>query len=81
MRTRRIAELTMVNMRQEGTLPPDDLSKALRDIVFRPVKTLVPPWSWKAAALTAVLRGISFFFDNLKAGQQSTLQPTLGPLG
>ena len=34
-----------------------------------PVRTLVPPWSWKAAAFAAVFRGIAFFVTNLRAGQ------------
>jgi hypothetical protein len=34
-----------------------------------PVRTLVPPWSWKAAAFAAAFRGITFFATNLRAGQ------------
>jgi hypothetical protein len=74
MRALRIAELAMFDMRQEDSPPPDDLYSALRDIVFRPVKTFVPPWSWKAAALSAVLRGITFFVGNLRSGHQQALQ-------
>ena len=74
MRALRIAELAMFDMRQEGSPPPDDLYSALRDIVFRPVKTLAPPWSWKAAALSALLRGITFFVGNLRSGHQNALQ-------
>ena len=74
MRALRIAELAMFDMRQEGSPPPDDLYSALRDIVYRPVKTLVPPWSWKAAALSALLRGITFFVGNLRSGHQHALQ-------
>jgi hypothetical protein len=74
MRALRIAKLAMFDMRQEGPPHPDDLYSALRDIVFRPVKTLVPPWSWKAAALSALLRGITFFIGNLRSGHQNALQ-------
>ena len=74
MRALLIAELAMFDMRQEGSPPRDDLYSALRDIVFRPVKTLVPPWSWKAAALSALLRGITFFVGNLRSGYQHALQ-------
>ena len=35
-----------------------------------PIRTLVPPWSWKAAALTAVLRSLAFFATNLRSGRQ-----------
>jgi hypothetical protein len=74
MRALRIAELAMFDMRQEGSPLLDDLYSALRDIVFRPVKTLAPPWSWKAAALSALLRGITFFVGNLRSGHQHALQ-------
>jgi hypothetical protein len=74
MRGLRIAELAMFDMRQEGSALLDDLYSALRDIVFRPVKTLAPPWSWKAAALSALLRGITFFVGNLRSGHQHALQ-------
>lgn len=33
-----------------------------------PVRTLVPPWSWKAAAFSAALRAATFFVTNLKSG-------------
>ena len=46
-----------------------DLRKILRDIVREPIKTLVPPWSWKAAAFAAVVRGAAFFVTNLQAGR------------
>jgi hypothetical protein len=74
MRALRIAELAMFDMTQEDSPPPDDLYSALRDIVYRPVKTLVPPWSWKAAALSALLRGITFFAATPRSGHQHALQ-------
>jgi hypothetical protein len=49
--------------------PPDDLYGALRDITLRPFKTLKPPWSWKAAILSALLRGVTFYISNLRSGR------------
>jgi hypothetical protein len=48
---------------------PVHLRQILRNIVREPVKTLVPPWSWKAAAFAAAVRGAAFFFTNLQAGR------------
>jgi hypothetical protein len=55
--------------------PPrsDDLYSALRDIALRPLRTLVPSWSWKAASLSALLRGITFYLSNLRSGHQKAL--------
>ena len=33
------------------------------------MQTLVPPWSWKAAACSAVLRAATFFVTNLRSGR------------
>jgi hypothetical protein len=54
-------------MDQMGT--PVPLRQVLRNIVREPVKTLVPPWSWKAAAFAAAVRGAAFFLTNLQAGR------------
>lgn len=35
-----------------------------------PVRTLVPPWSWKAATFAAAVRGSAFFATNLQAGRE-----------
>ncbi|WP_263385852.1 hypothetical protein [Granulicella arctica] len=48
---------------------PVQLRQILRNIVRNPVKTLVPPWSWKAAAFAAAVRGAAFFLTNLQAGR------------
>jgi hypothetical protein len=74
MRALRIAELAMFDMRQEDSPPPDDLYSALRDIVYRPVKNTCAAMDWKAAALSALLRGITFFVGNLRSGHQHALQ-------
>jgi hypothetical protein len=55
-------------MDQMGT--PVPLRQVLRNIVREPVKTLVPPWSWKAAAFAATVRGAAFFLTNLQAGRE-----------
>lgn len=54
--------------------PGDDLKSALRDIILRPLKTLVPPWSWKAATLSAALRAAAFFANNLRAGRHRAVR-------
>ncbi|MBB5060020.1 hypothetical protein HDF16_004756 [Granulicella aggregans] len=48
---------------------PVHLRQILRNIVREPVKTLVPPWNWKAAAFAAAVRGAVFFSTNLQAGR------------
>jgi hypothetical protein len=48
---------------------PVHLRQVLREIVSEPVRTLVPPWSWKAAAFAAGVRGLAFFATNLQAGR------------
>jgi hypothetical protein len=58
----------MFSLRSEPSPRPDDLYGALRDITLRPFKTLKPPWSWKAAILSALLRGVTFYISNLRSG-------------
>ena len=59
-------------LRNERELRPmANLRHALREIVVHPLRTLVPPWSWKAAAFAAAVRGVAFFITNLKAGQRA----------
>jgi hypothetical protein len=48
--------------------PPEDLPQALWQILRCPVLTLVPPWSWKAAACSATIRAATFFITNLRSG-------------
>jgi hypothetical protein len=55
-------------MHRTSSAPPADLWQALQDILRRPVRTLVPPWSWKAAACNAVIRAAMFFITNLRSG-------------
>lgn len=55
-------------MEQRSTNAPEELWPALVEMVRYPVRTIVPPWSWKAAACSAVVRALAFFFTNLRAG-------------
>jgi hypothetical protein len=50
--------------------PPVNLRHALHEMAVHPVRTLVPPWSWKAAAFAAAVRGLAFFVTNLPAGRE-----------
>ena len=62
---------------QPPSPPPTDLYTGVREIVLRPVRTLVPPWSWKAAALSALLRAATFFGSNLRSGPKAALRAML----
>ena len=53
------------------------LWQALREILKDPIRTLVPPWSWKAAAFAAAVRGMAFFTTNLRAGQREATKALL----
>ena len=56
-------------VQRNSSSPPKDLRQALREMLRSPIRTLVPPWSWKAAALTAVFRSLAFFATNLRSGR------------
>jgi hypothetical protein len=57
--------------------PKDHLGRAIGEIVFHPVRTLVPTWSWKAAAMSAALRAATFFATNLRAGRYDAVRAML----
>jgi hypothetical protein len=38
-------------------------------MIRSPLRTIVPPWSWKAAACTATVRAVAFFVTNLQSGR------------
>ncbi len=60
-------------MQRSTTTPPVNLKQALPRMLRHPFQTIVPPWSWKSAACTAAIRGLTFFASNLRAGcQQAT---------
>jgi hypothetical protein len=54
--------------------PPEDLRQTLKDMIERPVETLVPPWSWKAAACSSFLRSATFFGANLRSGRAQAIK-------
>ena len=56
-------------VQRNSASPPKDLGQALREMLRSPIRTLVPPWSWKAAAFTAVLRSLAFFAINLRSAR------------
>ena len=56
-------------MQQPPPEPSEDLWGALSAMLRNPVATLVPPWSWKAAAFSAALRAGTFFVSNLQSGR------------
>ena len=68
-------------MNSTETVQPDaldtTLGAALRDIVLRPRTTLFAAWSWKAAAISAVIRATTFFATNLRAGSHKALRAML----
>jgi hypothetical protein len=54
--------------------PQEELDSALLDMARRPVRTLMPMWSWKAAGLSALLRAATFFATNLRAGRGDAIR-------
>lgn len=44
--------------RQTGSRPSESLRQALLEIFSKPLQNLVPPWSWKAAALNYRLQTV-----------------------
>jgi hypothetical protein len=57
-------------MQRPTSIPPDYLNQALPEMVRHPLRTIVPPWSWKAAACTAAVRASAFFASNLRSGRR-----------
>ena len=53
----------------KSALKEEELSHALREIILRPGRSLLPAWSWKAAGMSALLRAATFFATNLRAGR------------
>jgi hypothetical protein len=67
----------MVCMQRTLSPPPEQLRQALIEIIRSPIRTLVPPWSWKAAVFTAVMRGAAFFVSNLRSGNREATKALL----
>ncbi len=47
------------------------LSEAFRMMADHPVRIFVRQWNWKAAALSALLRALVFYFTNRSAGSRA----------
>jgi hypothetical protein len=56
-------------MQPKQSEAPEDLTQALKQMLRCPVRTLVPPWSWKAAAFSAIVRSATFFVINIHSGR------------
>jgi hypothetical protein len=59
------------------TPPEEDLHRAVREIVLHPLRTLGAVWSWKAAAISAMLRAATFFVTNLRSGRYDAVRAGL----
>ena len=46
-------------------------------MIRNPIRTIVPPWSWKAAACSAVVRALTFFVTNLQSGHSAASKAML----
>jgi hypothetical protein len=47
------------------------VGECFRDLARHPHSLIVRRWNWKAAALSAIIRGSIFFFTNLASGLQA----------
>ena len=56
---------------------PENLYRGVAEIVSSPLRTLIPPWSWKAAFISALFRAGAFFSSNLKAGPHQAVRAML----
>jgi hypothetical protein len=66
-----------IAMQDAARTPPEDLRQALSAMVRNPIRTIVPPWSWKAAASSAVVRPHAFFVTNLQSGHSAATKAML----
>jgi hypothetical protein len=60
--------------REEDSAASTDLWETLVGMIKNPIRSIVPPWSWKAAVFSATLRALTFFVTNLKSGQSLALR-------
>ncbi len=65
------------SLMRPSSIPPADLFQALQEMARNPLRTIVPPWSWKAAACTAAVRATAFFVSNLKSGDKQAAKALL----
>jgi hypothetical protein len=69
--------------RSEALYSPDSaglapsLATALRGLLRSPFRALIEEFNWKTALISAILRAILFFFNNLRSGHQLALKATL----
>src|ERR1700761_4379642 len=61
----------------EAIRPTEPLSAALKAIALHPWRNLVGLWNWKAAALSALIRAITFLATNLRAGSHKAVRAML----
>jgi hypothetical protein len=59
------------------TAPPPTVGAVLWRLLRHPVQQLLRRWNWKAALLSACLRGTLFFAATLKAGPRAALSALL----
>lgn len=52
----------------------ENLPEMLKEMILRPIQTLVPPWSWKAAIFGSLLRSATFFTVNLRSGPKQAIR-------
>ena len=57
--------------------PTPHLADALSSLILRPRTTILLAWSWKAAAISAILRATTFFATNLRSGGHEALRAAL----
>ena len=57
----------------EGSARAVPVAEVLRNLVRHPVDMVVRRWNWKAALLSALIRGAIFFCVNLLAGPRAAL--------
>lgn len=63
-------------MDQAPRAPAEDLRSALSAMLRDPIRTIIPPWSWKAATCSAVVRAL-FFATNLQSGRTAATKAML----
>jgi hypothetical protein len=51
-----------------NNLEPRTVSGCLYNLIRHPYKTLCRRWNWKSALMSAIIRGLIFFFTNIVAG-------------
>jgi hypothetical protein len=64
-------------IRKSSDTPSESLGDTLAHMFRHPVLSIVPPWSWKAAAFTALVRATTFFLTNLRSGERTALHAML----